>query len=170
MEETWKDVIGFEGLYEISNTGRVNSIKRNTTAGGIVKLSVVDGYYCLTIWKDGKGSFKRVNRLVAESFIPNPENLEQVNHKDRDRKNNNVSNLEWTTARENNCHSAIHRKGKTSKYVGVFPRKYKDSVYWAAYCSLNGKRVGLGHHKTEEDAYKARVGFIEENNISKKYI
>ena len=64
-----------------------------------------DGYYDVTLWKDGKGHTKRVHRLVAEAFLPNPENYPVVNHKDGNKLNNNIDNLEWTTVQMNTIHS-----------------------------------------------------------------
>ena len=98
MEE-WKNVIGYEGLYEVSNKGNVRNVRRNT----LLKLSKNRyGYIQVYLYKNGIRTVFRVHRLVAEAFIPNPDNLPQINHKNEDKSNNCVENLEWCTAKYNN--------------------------------------------------------------------
>ena len=96
MEE-WKNVIGYEGLYEVSNIGNVRNVKRNT----LLRLSKNQGYIQVWLYKNGIRAGLKVHRLVAEAFLPNPDNLPQVNHKDEDKTNNRVENLEWCTAKYN---------------------------------------------------------------------
>lgn len=129
--EEWLPVVGFEGIYEISNIGRVKRCRRSqiyTTSRGthnrifserLMKLS--EGEYvtvCLT--KDGTFSYPGVHRLVAQAFIPNPENKPEVNHKDGNKHNNNVTNLEWVTSKENIQHAIQTGLSDRSKY------KYTD--------------------------------------------
>lgn len=104
MEELWKDIYGFEGLYQISNLGRVKSFPRNKTKGGIMQqMKDKYGYLIISLCKDGKTKNYKIHRLVALHFIPN-ENLfkTQINHKDENKENNNVDNLEWCTPEYNN--------------------------------------------------------------------
>lgn len=99
MEEIWKDIKGYEGLYQVSNMGRV---RRN---GNILSLNTVGhGYHSVSLSKNGIVRKILLHRLVAEAFIPNPENKPQVNHIDEDKTNNTLSNLEWVTAKENMSH------------------------------------------------------------------
>jgi len=99
--ETWKDIEGLEN-YKISNNGKVYSKKRNK----ILKPNINrGGYYKVDLFKLSKCHRKRIHRLVAEAFIPNPNNLPQINHKDGNRLNNNVNNLEWCTQHWNNIHA-----------------------------------------------------------------
>ena len=119
MEDViWKPVVGFEGSYEVSNLGEIRSVARissyhdprwNTTVtraykSCIIKQNNVSGYKFIGLYKGGKLYQFYVHRLVAQAFIPNPENKPEVNHKDRNRHNNCVDNLEWVTAKENSQH------------------------------------------------------------------
>ena len=103
--EIWKDIKDYEGLYQISNYGRVkslgNSQKRKEK---ILKPEYSNkDYACVHLRKDGKNKKYRIHRLVAEAFMPNPDNLPCVNHKDENKLNNKVENLEWCTHLYN-CH------------------------------------------------------------------
>lgn len=96
MSEIWLPVKGYEGLYEVSNLGNVRSLNFGRT--GQIKLKKpreIRRYLSVNLWKDGEIKTCRVHRLVAEAFIPNQNNLPQVNHKDENKKNNCVENLEW---------------------------------------------------------------------------
>lgn len=98
-KEYWRPVVGYEGLYEVSNLGRVKSLNYNRTGKEKIMSPVVfKGYYRVLFNCRGKGRKQKfVHRLVAEAFIPNPDNLPQVNHKDENKLNNCVDNLEWCT-------------------------------------------------------------------------
>lgn len=109
MEE-WRDIKGFEGLYQVSNLGNVKSIPRKIWNGKGFFLSkeklvkqVLNhkGYQMVQLWNSNHFKSIAVHRLVSEAFIPNPANLPQVNHKDEDKKNNKISNLEWCTGKYN---------------------------------------------------------------------
>lgn len=92
MEEIWKDIKGYEGKYQISNLGKIKSLIGNSK---ILKPEIRTGYYSVELCKNGKRIHKRIHRLVAETFIPNPDNLPQVNHRDENKLNNQLDNLEW---------------------------------------------------------------------------
>lgn len=101
--EIWKSVKGYEGRYEVSSTGKVASLKfRGHNKRGILKNRVTgNGYLQATLFKDGKRHYCLVHRLIAEAFIPNINELPQVNHLDENKQNNNVNNLEWCSPKEN---------------------------------------------------------------------
>ena len=113
MREIWKDVKGYEGLYQVSNLGRVRSLDRTVNSGIKNNSNVLfkgrilkqyqkrNGYLQVTFTVNSKRKYVGVHRLVAETFIPNPDNKSQVNHIDENKTNNNVYNLEWCTPKEN---------------------------------------------------------------------
>lgn len=104
MIKEWKEIDGFEGLYMISNFGEVKSM--NYRGHGYEKIMAERkdkrGYVCACLSKGKKQTYIRVHRLVASAFIPNPNSLTEVNHKDENKSNNNVNNLEWCD-RKYNC-------------------------------------------------------------------
>lgn len=104
--EIWLPVVGFEGFYEVSNMGRVKSLSNKGTTN-IIKATTINngGYVTIRLAKNKKEMGKLVHRLVAEAFIPNPDNKATVNHIDSNRINNNLDNLEWTTYSENLKHA-----------------------------------------------------------------
>ena len=119
MEEIWKDIAGYEGLYQVSNQGRVKSLERyveNRVAQNYQperirtlmerkKPGQETGYKAIILYKNNKGKNCYVHRLVAAAFVPNPENKKTVNHINGDKHDNRAENLEWMTYRENNLHA-----------------------------------------------------------------
>lgn len=114
MEEVWKDIVGYEGKYQVSNLGRVKSLNyKQTNSERILKENTdKKGYKRAHLFKNGKGVHISIHRLVAEAFIPNPNNYPQVNHKDENKANNNMENLEWCTNEYN------HNYGTRNKRMG----------------------------------------------------
>ena len=102
-EEEWRDVVGYEGLYQVSSKGRVKSLNyRRTGKEKVLKLGKDNnGYLTVGLHKEGKVKWCTVHRLVATAFIPNIENLPEVNHIDECKTNSNVENLEWCTREYN---------------------------------------------------------------------
>lgn len=132
MEEIWKEVKGFEGIYWVSNKGEIKSAPRRGSKGGILQGKISHkGYREVTMRKDGKQYTLKVHRLVAEAFIPNPDDLPDVNHKDENKLNNCVDNLEWCTTEYNTLYGTrTVRSGRPirCKETGVV---YPGSA-WAA--------------------------------------
>jgi hypothetical protein len=167
--ENWKSIIGFEGLYEVSNYGNVRSIQRSSENKGSfsgkinIKGKILKqtknrlGYHVLTLFKAGERNFKIVHRLVAESFIANERNLKEVNHKDFNKSNNSVENLEWCSRLDNMAHF-YNSKQTTSNYKGVSYQKERNK--WISYVDINKKRTILGRFNTEIEAHKKRIDYI----------
>lgn len=123
--EVWKDVVGFEGYYKVSDKGNVYSVVRmvrGRKCGGIMLKPRYDkdGYLRVTLYKNGEQRTIFIHRLVLEAFVENPKNLPEVNHIDENKTNNELSNLEWCTSRHNTNHGTlIERLSKKVRAVNV---------------------------------------------------
>lgn len=116
MEEIWKDIKGYEGLYQISNLGRVKSVDKYDRLGRFWKGKILNPhkqlncYLSVGLCKGGKMKTFYIHRLVAEAFIPNPNNYSIINHMDYNPSNNFVGNLEWCTYEYNNNYGTRNKK------------------------------------------------------------
>lgn len=140
MQEVWKAIDGFNGVYEVSNLGRVRSYH--------ARRKLTDNYYILKPIKHENGYLayelyyskhkkKRflAHRLVAMAFIPNPNNYPHVNHKDEDKTNNTVDNLEWCTPMYNNHYGTLRLRQSIAKSIPV-EQYTADGRFLARYCSV----------------------------------
>lgn len=154
-----REIKGYEGLYSIDTDGNVY---RHTRYGMKLKKPSMEptGYMRIRLCKDGKPTSKLVHRLVAETFIPNPDNLPQVNHKDKNKQNNNVSNLEWVTALENIRHSR-DRKVRCIDTGVIYPsiRDAAKAIGYKYQCEIRkacrgvrNRAAGYKWEYVEEDA------------------
>lgn len=156
MNEIWKDISGYEGYYQVSSTGRVRSLDRiavvsygnrkssNTRyKGKILCQSETNGYAQVVLHKNSIGETRRVNRLVAEAFIPNPQNLPIVNHKDENPKNNNIDNLEWCDHKYNANYGNCSKKRSISHINKMYNRKpvvcINTNEYFESSCDAERK-------------------------------
>lgn len=151
MQEEWRDVVGWEGMYQISSIGRVRSVDRvqmhysntdrpyyKTYKGRILSQGNCSKYFQVILVKDNKAYNKLVHRLVAEAFILNPDNLPEVNHKDEDPSNNNVDNLEWCTKsyninygkRNELVSNALKGRPKSKESIDKMRESLKGNIPW----------------------------------------
>lgn len=166
--EIFKDIQGYENLYKVSNYGNIKSLWKGKNI--VLKTSIVAGYVSCGLWNNGKGKMIKNHRIAAQEFIPNPDNLPEVNHIDGNKMNNHVENLEWCTPRENVFNrERLNAKVKKSKYVGVSPAS-ECVGRWVASCFFNKKQNYLGIFGSEEEAYSAYLNFLKENKINNKYL
>ena len=156
MKEIWRDIEGYKGKYQVSNTGKVKSLERMKWNGkGYQKipekiLEGVDdghGYLHVNLCKDGKETSCKVHRLIAQAFLPNPNNLPEVNDKDEDKTNNCVENLEWCSRQYNIDYSlskAVIGIDKVSGLILEFPSTMEAS-----------RQTGIDHRRIN-DCLKGR--------------
>jgi hypothetical protein len=172
LMEIWKPINGYEGWYEISSLGNVRSLDRKvdfedgryaTYKGKPIKRVInSNGYYVTSIWKNSKSKIIYIHRLVADNFIPNPNNLNIVNHKDGNKLNNSIENLEWVSVIENVRHAqktGLIPKTHVAKKVKQYDKEGNlvasfNSYYEAAKeTGFNSSKIGLvvrGKRKTHK--------------------
>ena len=172
-KEEWRDIAGYEGLYQVSNMGRVKSLERTVTRKNGRKLSVKEwilkpetihnGYLRVALEDSGKRKRFLIHRLVCEAFLENPKNKPEVNHINEDKSDNRACNLEWVTKEENINHGTRNaRVGKAvskalSKPVGQYTRDGKLIKVWQStkeverqlgFANGNISKVARGELKT----------------------
>jgi hypothetical protein len=143
-KEIWKslDFMGYPD-YEVSNFGRVKSLPRNTTKGKILKQGKQkNGYLTVMLYKDGKGKTFTVHRLVCLTFLENPLNLPQINHKDENKENNKVENLEWCTCKYNITYNNIHIKKILKISESMKGKTHSEETKKKISKTLKGKYIG----------------------------
>lgn len=155
-EIIWKDIVGYEGIYEVSNTGLVRTSASKTTHSKrhgirrwkqrVLKEKNPNGRDVrVTLWKNGKPKDFLVHRLVAMAFIPSIEGKNFVNHLDGNPKNNHISNLEWCNSKENNNHAFDTGLIKTGKKVILVHKETYEPIYFR---SLSKASKYLGYRDT----------------------
>lgn len=162
--EKWEDVIGYEGLYKVSNRGRVKSVDRIDSMGRLHKgriLSIAtqpNGYCFVNLWSNGRQSHNMVHRLVASAFIDNPYGYKEINHLNEDKSDNSAENLEWCTHKYNMNYGTGHKRsakaqGKPVLQIttdGTVIKKHESIAEAARRVKVNKKSIlsvckGKGH-------------------------
>jgi hypothetical protein len=143
--EVWKDVVGYEGRYEVSNTGDI----RNSRTGRVLSPGLSQGYLYVALYRDGSRQNKQINRLVAEAFLDNPNNYPIVNHRNEIKTDNTIDNLEWCTYAYNNTYGEASKrrsdslKGKPTwnkgrRMTDEFRKKVSDGMKKYYHNHVNG--------------------------------
>ena len=168
MKEEWRDIKGYEGRYQVSNLGRIKSLRDNNgnyRESFPLIFSDKSGYKRVNLYTRSRCKHFLVHRLVAMHFIDNPNNLPQVNHKDENKQNNCVENLEWCTPRYNICYG--NRNKKVSNKLKVYKRTNSHSKHLkeshfrkCVICVTTGKKFN-----TIKEA--AEYYYIDRHSISR---
>ena len=155
-KETWKPVVGYEGLYEVSDLGRVKKVARTITkADGtikkvderILKPSDSNGYQIVGLYRNGVSKSNWVHRLVAQAFIPNNDQSKTViNHKDENKRNNSVANLEWCTYKYNANYGTRNERVGKGNSKPIQQLDLKTGLIIATYPSLTEASLSIGIH------------------------
>ena len=153
MTEIWKDVPEYEGLYQVSNLGRVVSLRKNKI---LTPKKNWDGYFRIQLWRYNQNVYIGIHRLIAEAFIPNPKNKPYINHKNGIKTDNRVENLEWCTQLENIKHAIKMGLKKPC------PKNWRVSSKPIVQLTLNGEFVKEYPSQMEVE----RVLGINHSNVS----
>ena len=169
MIEEWRSVIGYEGLYEVSNTGQVRSLDRYVKTcygsyrlhkGKVLSPSIrPDGYLVVSL----QYRMFRVHRLVAEAFLPNPDNLPQVNHKDEVKSNNCVDNLEWCDSKYNNNYGTARIRAKETAIKNGYCTGLSKEEYRKKYYQENNDKIKEYRKEYSQKYYQENKDKIKDN-------
>jgi hypothetical protein len=154
MEE-WKEITDYPN-YEISNLGNIRNKNNN-----LIPYLNKSGYYCIKLYTEEYP--KLIHKLIAEAFIPNPNSLFEIDHIDRNRKNNSLDNLRWVSRSQNQYNRNMKTQKSTSKYRGVSLNKGINK--WRVRIKMNGKDTHIGYFETEEEGARAFNEFVISHNL-----
>lgn len=169
-KEIWKPISGYEGLYEVSSHGRVSSLNSSVKVDNYIKVPQINqkGYHRVELCVARRRKSHGIHRLVAQAFIPNPENKPEVNHKDENKSNNFIENLEWMSHIENSNYGTRNRRvaeantnGKMSKKVGQFTLDGLLVKIWPS--TMEASRAGYSQSKISKcgnNKHNTHKGFI----------
>lgn len=163
MKEIWKPIKDFPD-YKISNLGRVKTLKRRTQQL-MTQMVKPNKYLCINLMRECKMYQFTIHRLVALTFIPNPNNLPCVNHIDGDRQNNNVTNLEWVSSRRNVTH--YHENNTDKKTVDIVGVHNYNGAFVVSF-GIGKLSLNLGSYVTKEQAgevYQTAITLLEKGGV-----
>lgn len=177
--EIWKDIKGYEGLYQVSNLGRVKGLDRyvkNNHSVRYVKERILkpnknkDGYFTISFWVNGKMKQYYVHRLVAEAFLDNPNNYPIVNHRDETSSNNNSSNLEWCSYKYNNDYGTRKIRSMISQGKKVLQYDLQDNLIKEWNSTREIERELKIHHSLISNCCRGKREMIKNNKWKYKDI
>lgn len=165
--EVWKWITGYKGLYKVSSLGNIMTFngnrgtgKKMKAVGKLMSLRKSGNYLRVALCNAGVQEIMDVHRIVAINFIKNPNNLREVNHKNKNKLDNRVKNLDWVSSRENKAH-----------YQNMIGASYKRSENnWIGNININRKQIYLGRFKTQEEAHISYLFATILYGISNKYL
>ena len=163
MNEIWKDIKNYEGFYQISNLGRVKSLprKRNNKFNNeeiiLKQFKNTNGYLQVDLWKNNVGKHILVHKLVAQTFINNPNNYPFINHKDENKQNNCVNNLEWCTSKYNANYGTRNLRLSSPVLCVELNKKY-NSIKEASI-DLSIYKTSISHCCANREHYKTAGGY-----------
>ena len=165
MMEEWKEIPGYEGLYEVSNMGNVRNVRRNT----LLRLSKdCYGYTQVSLYKNSIRTGLRVHRLVAQAFLSNPDNLPQVNHKDEDKSNNRVDNLEWCDSKYNLNYGTARIRSRNTNIKNGYWTGLSNEEYRKEYYEENREKIRETKRKWYEKNKEKRREYMREYRKKRK--
>lgn len=160
--EVWKNVPGYEGLYQVSNLGRIKRTFKNGKDRIMKGKLDKDGYIQVILSRHQTKKYCRLHRLVADAFISNAENKPQINHKDRNKRNNAVSNLEWATARENTLHCIETGRGSKTREIVQYTKNMDFVAVWSSIREAS-RSLNISEHNISyccSGGFKSAGGFV----------
>ena len=165
--EVWKDVIGFEGLYRVSDKGNVRSVARKDSIGRKCGGRMLkpgydkDGYLRVNLCKNGKQKTRFIHRLVAGAFVPNPNGYSEINHRDENKVNNYANNLEWCTREHNVNHGTLIERSAQTRSKKAKATNIETNEVITFNSTVEAGRKGYnqgGVAKACRGVYKGRAG------------
>jgi hypothetical protein len=176
--EVWKDIPGYEGIYQVSSWGNVKSFDRYASSRGgfqhlhkgrMLKINYKGDYPQICLSKNNQKKTYRIHILVDKLFNEDVDFLFVVNHINSNKKDNYYKNLEKIYSRENQTHYYKEKTNKTSIYTGVSFDKTRKKNPWVASIRIEGKSLKIGNFNTEYEAFVSYSNYLKENNIRNKY-
>lgn len=159
MDEIWTDINGYEGKCQVSTLGRIKSLKKNLIMKPMV---ATNGYLIACLWKNNKQKKFVIHRLVAQAFIPNPNNYKEINHIDEDKTNNRIENLEWCSHSYNMNYGNVKEKISDANKGKIITQETKQKLR-----EDTSNRRWTNNGTTEKYVYKEQLYSFLENGWSK---
>ena len=161
--EIWKDIKGYDGKYQISNKGNIKNVKRNK----LLKIQFNKNYKCIhLVGMDGKIKNYTIHRLMAQSFIPNPDNLPCVNHKDENKLNNSLDNLEWCTEKYN-CNYGTRNERFTETKFNNYIKEHPEYAGMSKEDILKERSKRHYYENREKILKKMKEQYVHKSDVHK---